>query len=395
MTTDHYFNLDKYDNEGFFYIDNTHGDNDQDIKATFKKGQIFDMGGTLICPGEIISIIDYEELDAHKEQMMGYTNVMRGKKIRIFRKDDMIFIADEHTIYPTDLNITDKEIESQINFDLLEDNKCYYATITKKEKKSCYDEDEDEDDSDEDDSDEDDSDENENIIVLRYITDIEQPLLELPSLDHDIAFKNHMPIKKSNTAKSVLDIIRQEELSAPNGLIFFRKDGQPFEWWTTLYQDIKSQEKPYKMRLDAYYILLLNIYPIGKKYATFFEDLHFDVKEYLKYYPAHTKVFTMLQNKLNLYANVEGEHGEHEDPAAEDEVKINRIKDLLYIERESDSETDIDNNTNINININKGSKSCLCVETNSCSQMCVHPCPLRIMQKLNKKTNKYVRYSYT
>jgi len=387
MTTDHYFNPDKYDNEGFFYIDNTHDDNDQDIKSTFKKGQIFDMGGTLICPGEIISIIDYEELDADKEQMMFYTNVMRGKKIRVFRKDDMIFISDEHAIYPSDLNITDKEIETQINFDLLEDNKCYYATIIKKQKSGGLgglgaDNNEDDDD-------------NENIIILRYITDIEQPLLEVPSLDHDIAFKNHMPIKKctTTTTASLPDIIRQEELSAPNGLIFFRKDGQPFEWWTTLYQDIKSQEKPYKMRIDAYYILLLNRYPIGKKYATFFEDLHFDVKEYLKYYPEHTKVFDTLQNKLNLYANVEGEHGEYEDPTADDAVKINRIKDLLYIEREDAlGDTDRDSNTDANM----GHKlSCLCVESNSCSQMCAHPCPLRIMQKLNKKTNKYVRYSYT
>jgi hypothetical protein len=59
------------DSEGFLYINNTY--TPYDVTKTFKLGEITDTNGSIICPGEIVSIMDYEEFESNKENSHLYT----------------------------------------------------------------------------------------------------------------------------------------------------------------------------------------------------------------------------------------------------------------------------------------------------------------------------------
>ena len=52
------------DSEGFLFINNTY--DHYDVTKTFKIGEITDTNGSIICPGEIVSIMDYEEFERNK-----------------------------------------------------------------------------------------------------------------------------------------------------------------------------------------------------------------------------------------------------------------------------------------------------------------------------------------
>ena len=71
------------DSEGFLYINNTY--TPYDVTKTFKLGEITDTTGSIMCPGEIVSIMDYEEFESNKENITHYSNVLNGKKIRKYR----------------------------------------------------------------------------------------------------------------------------------------------------------------------------------------------------------------------------------------------------------------------------------------------------------------------
>jgi len=293
------------DNEGFLYINNTY--NPYDTTKTFKLGEITDIIGNLMCPGEIVSIMDYEEFDINKNFITHYSSVLKGKKIRIYILDDVVMMSHECEIYPDQKLMSEVEIKKQINFELLDKDKCYYATIM--------------------------SDMNNNKqIILTYITDRLNPKLEIIDLSHDLAFMNHLPIYNCEH-DSAMEIFNKKLKNEENGIMFYKNDGQRFEFWTPRYSDIKSQERPYNMSPNDYYILLLNKYPLGNNYKNFFKDLHYDVDIYLAHYPEDKYLFDRMGECLNIYANF---NVDYLSLLSKDSDKIQKLKNLLCIDKDYD-----------------------------------------------------------
>jgi hypothetical protein len=295
------------DNEGFLYINNTY--KPYDHTKTFKIGEITDTTGNIVCPGEIISIMDYEEFESNKDNITQYSSVLKGKKIRIYMiEDDTVMISRECEIYPDQI-MSEAEIKKQINFDLLDKNNCYYATIITNEDNSKQ-------------------------IILTYMTDRLNPKLENINLCHDLAFMHHLDINKCKN-KLAMETFKTALNKEPNGLMFYRNDGQRFEFWTSAYSQIKCQERPYNINPSDYYVLLLNKYPVGKSYSNFFKDLHCDVDIYITHYPEDKNLFDQMEELLNIYANFnEDSLSSLSHPILEDSVKIEKIKKLLYIDIE-------------------------------------------------------------
>jgi hypothetical protein len=166
------------------------------------------------------------------------------------------------------------------------------------------------------------------------MTDLLNPKLENIDLSHDLAFMNHLPIYTCIN-NSAMEIFKTELNKQENGIMFYKNDGQRFEFWTPRYSDIKSQERPYNMNPNNYYVLLLNKYPLGKTYDLFFKDLHYDVDIYLKHYPEDKRMFDLMEGRLNIYANF---NEDYLSVVSEDGYKIQKIKNLLCIDEEYDVE---------------------------------------------------------
>jgi hypothetical protein len=289
----------KLDSEGFLYINNTYEPTDD--TATFKIGEITDITGNIICPGEIVSIMDYEEFEKNKNCITHYSSVLKGKKIRIYIVDDSVMISRECEIYPDEL-MSEYEIKNQINFELLDKKICYYATII------CEN--------------------NNKQIILTYMTEILNPKLENIDLSYDLAFMNHLSIYKCDN-DSAMETFRIKLNKQENGLIFYKNDGQRFEFWTPIYSCIKCQERPYNINTCDYYVLLLNKYPIGKTYDLFFKDIHYDVDIYISHYQEDKYIFDQMEERLHIYANFDEDYL---SPVLEDADKIEKIKKLLQLD---------------------------------------------------------------
>jgi hypothetical protein len=187
-------------------------------------------------------------------------------------------ISLESVIYPHDLIMYEEEIRDQINYELIEEGKCYYAVITTHKQ-----------------------------IILTYITEISNPKLEVPTiiLNQDKAFRYHVEIKNCiDENETAMDTFTNKlnKNKEEYGIVFYRDDGQPFEFWSTAYHQFKNHKRPYNMPYQIYYVLLLNKYPLGNdNYIEFFKDLHYDIELYLKDYPEDIEIFNIMKKRLDVY----------------------------------------------------------------------------------------------
>ena len=333
-------------NEGFLYIDNRNHDCYDDNRLTFQKGKIVDMNGKNVCCGEILPIMDYENFEANKEKIKHYSLKLKGTQIRVYKysedtdaksanaHESNVMISLESVIYPHDLIMSEEEIRDQINYELIEEGKCYYAVITTHKQ-----------------------------IILTYITEISNPRLEVPTivLNQDKAFRYHVEIKNcidENERAMETFTNKLNKNKEEYGIVFYRDDGQPFEFWSTAYHQFKNHKRPYNMPYPIYYVLLLNKYPLGNdNYIEFFKDLHYDIELYLKDYPEDIEIFNRMKKRLDVcvcrmqeeYYENDTEQYQHRDHVDEDEItnkvyeirnheklKINIIKEMLCIDKEYD-----------------------------------------------------------
>ena len=56
------------------------------------------------------------------------------------------------------------------------------------------------------------------------------------------------------------------------------------------------------MPLNEYYVLMLNKHAIGDNFADFFQDIHYDMRSYLCYYPDHREEMNRFKDRLSQYA---------------------------------------------------------------------------------------------
>lgn len=304
-------NMEHYDNEGFFYINNH-------SMETFIKGEIRDINNTLICPGVIVPMINpiheanREEFDGD-EYFVSFESCLphithvyqlqKGKKIRIYwdQINKVFMVSTEHRIY------TDNEAEfylDTVDFDLLDKELCYYATVSATEQK----------------------------LILTNIVNKSQPDLSASyDIYEDLAFAHHIDqelVKYDVDASTVIQMIDEQLDEFDNGVLFILDDGRQAEYRNRRYNYYCMLEKPEMMSIYIYFIIALNRYAEGATFAEYFTSLFVYIHEYLEFFPEHMDQFLYISNSLKNYVISECE--QH----ISDQEKIEMIQNLLKLEAE-------------------------------------------------------------
>jgi hypothetical protein len=297
-TTTTNIDIETFDNEAFLYIDNQN-------ETIFKKGLICDSDGHLVCIGEIVPIFMDEEFDSYAKDIVYWTPIIRGIKIRIYYYEDAdeFNISSVGKIFPDEniLLVNKKEIEKQINFELLDKTMCYYAIIERSTG---------------------------NVILTHIVKNsIETVNISLNDniliVNEDKAFKYHLylfPIIKvlANAVEANANAVDANALETPvfklrdeerykreYGILFIRNDGETIICKNTKYDKIHMLEKPEHIRFVDYYVYALNKNPdeAEKNFKTYFEnELHYDINnEILIYFPEYKKHFDNYKTNLKNY----------------------------------------------------------------------------------------------
>lgn len=294
-----------YVNEGFLYIRaNEMGANEMGAneinQEQFIKGRIIDSDNTLVCPGEIIPQL--EDFPPHNE-IQYYSPILKGRRVRIYYYNSYWHISTVNKIYPTTIK-NDLFIE-QVNSDLLDINKVYYATYT-----------------------------DEDILILTYLTEKKAPALHIPDLQIDHAFKHHLPLIPFDITQEELEqmikTLQMKWVQAHThiyGITLFTHNGNPYEVWSKQYHIIKAMEKPDNVSIYDYYFHCLNKYPLGAElpnpqevsiidpfaieygglgaeppsYEQFISSVMCDINEFIIYYPEHKEKCDRITQKIEEY----------------------------------------------------------------------------------------------
>ena len=299
-------NTEHYDNEGFLYI-NKHS------TETFVKGEIRDIHMNLICPGVILPIINpirettrdafgdehLVSIESCLPHITHFYPLQKGKKIRIYWNplNKMFMVSTEHKIY----TYSDKSFYiDTVNFDLLDKNLCYYATVSSIEKK----------------------------LILTNIVHKERPhLLNSYDIYEDLAFAHHIDktlVRYEVDALTAKKLIDEHLNKFKNGVLFILADGRQIEYRNWHYNYYCMLEKPETMSLYIYFILCLNKYAEGETFADYFLSLHDFINEYLDFFPEYVETFDYMSNKMQNYVAKE----------ALDQAKIAAIQKLLELDPE-------------------------------------------------------------
>ena len=318
-----------FDNEAFLYIDNRN-------ETTFKKGLICDSDGQLVCIGEIVPLFIDEDFDSYAKDIVSWTPIIRGIKIRIYYYEDAgeFNISSVGKIFPneTTLLVNKKEIEEQINFELLDKTMCYYAIIERSTG---------------------------NVILTHIVKNsIKTNAISLNDIivNEDKAFNYHLylfPIARglANAEKAeaeeahayagaleneleleVFKLRDEERYKREYGILFIRNDGQTIICKNKKYDKICMLEKPEHIRFVDYYVYSLNKNPDEKEnnFKTYFEnELHIDINnEILIYFPEYKKPFDNYKTNLKNYIEFsifEDSEDEEEKYLSEEEKYLSEV----------------------------------------------------------------------
>ena len=333
MTTIDY---EGFDNEAFLYIDNK-------SEAMFKKGLICNSDGELVCIGEIANLFTDEDFDSYAKDIVYWTPIIRGIKIRIYYYEDAgeFNISSVGKIFPNEtiLLVNKKEIEEQINFELLDKTMCYYAIIERSTG---------------------------NLILTHIVKNsIETNTISLNDvivINEDKAFKYHLylfpitnalaneveaneveanEVESNAVALEVFKLRDEERYKREYGILFIRNDGQTIICKNKKYDKVCMLEKPEHIRFVDYYVYALNKNPDEAEtiFNTYFEDdLHYDINnEILIYFPEYKKHFDNYKTNLKNYI---------EFSIFEDEVDEEALSPITNY---NDEEADVEEKENVEI----------------------------------------------
>ncbi len=330
MTTIDY---ETFDNEAFLYIDNKN-------ETMFKKGLICDSDGKLVCIGEIVPMFTDEEFDSYAKDIVYWTPIIRGIKIRIYYYEDAdeFNISSVGKIFPneTTLLVNKKEIEEQINFELLDKSMCYYAIIERTTG---------------------------NVILTHIIKNsIETNTISLNDIlivNEDKAFNYHLylftisnalansvavAVEANAVSLEVFKLRDEERYKREYGILFIRNDGQNIICKNKKYDKICMLEKQEHIRFVDYYVYALNKNPDEKEknFNTYFEnELHIDINnEILIYFPEYKKYFDNYKTNLKNYI----EFSIFEDDDDEEEKYLSKALSPItnYNDEQAESEVEKD-----------------------------------------------------
>lgn len=306
--------MEGYNNEGFLYINHT-------STETFKKGEILDSDGNLICLGEIepyiASPLD-ENYQDYMRELIYWTPLLRGIKIRIYwyAEAGEFNISTAGKIYPKNsiLFMHPLKINEQINFDELDQSMCYYAIIERTTKK----------------------------IILTHIlknsretTDL--ALYNVVQVEKDTAFQHHLPLNVLNSESEQEVLIHEQKNKEENGIWFINKDGQSIQFFNNHYSNVYMLEKPDYIDYVDYYVYALNKYPNASEtnFEHYFEyELHYDINnEILVYFPEYREYFDFYKNRLKKYIEKSVESGLADSEARDRDTIIKMVnEEALYLD---------------------------------------------------------------
>lgn len=304
--------MEGYNNEGFLYINNSY-----DVKTPFKKGEIKDSDGNLICIGENVSrnasLLD-EDYAEYMQDLKFWTPLLRGIKIRIYwyAETGEFNISTSGKIYPKNstLFMHPLKINEQINYELLDPSMCYYAILERNTQK----------------------------VILTHIvknsTEVKEPALaHLLLVKEDKAFRYHLELRDITPDMRITEKeITIEKNKQENGVLFIRKNGAMIEVFNNHYSNVYMLEKPDYIEYVEYYIYALNKHPNANEtdFENYFEyELHYDINnEILVYFPEYKEYFEFYKMRLKKYIEKSVESG-----MADSEAKDrNIIAETLYLD---------------------------------------------------------------
>jgi hypothetical protein len=310
--------MEGYNNEGFLYINHT-------ATETFKKGEILDSDGNLICLGEIEPLIASpldENYQDYMRDLIYWTPLLRGIKIRIYwyAEAGEFNISTAGKIYPKNsiLFMHPLKLNEQINFDELDQTMCYYAIIERTTKK----------------------------VILTHIIKNSKETKELTldnilRVEKDTAFQHHLPLRVLPNESITEQEIIIEKNKQENGFLIIQKDGRSIQFFNNHYSNVYMLEKPDYIDYVEYYIYALNKYPNVNEtnFEHYFEyELHYDINnEILVYFPEYREYFDFYKNKLKKYIEKSVESGLADSEARDRDTIVKIVnEESLYLDIESE-----------------------------------------------------------
>ena len=259
-------------------------------KETLNYGKITDCDDNLVCPGIIMPKYNPEknELVSYLPGLKYYSQVLKGKELRLYKYNGYIQVSSHEEIYPEKYLKMLVIYEGQIDYDLIKDEYVYYFIMTPSELVLTH----------------------INPIYADYFAGIEE---NIKLIDEDLAFMHHLPYNMFSDEVTMEDIniLLEEYVSYENGINIYSLDNY-FQIWSKNYCLYKSYEKSDGLSIYKYYFMCLNKY-----YNDIIEDddqllgglgvninwtnLLFDIDNFVKYYPEYSIEINKMTNGLKEY----------------------------------------------------------------------------------------------
>ena len=210
--------------------------------------------------------------------IVGYTDLIPGTPLRVSTKNGVLtLVLPENTAEQTRTDI--QAVLAEFRGGLLDESKMYHAVYTG------------------------------NTLVLTHVVPVlNDPLGSLDPLDPlgplDLGSLGPFDQRAQFTPCLPEEVIPLREAARTKefGITFLLASGLTIECWSQEYRFYRMWEKPGKMRLEMYYVLMLNKQATGLDYDQVFADVHADVQDYLRYFPEHAGIMAEYTDVLREYA---------------------------------------------------------------------------------------------
>ena len=253
-----------------------------------------------------------EELQPFLPSISKQTPIIHGIKVRFYwimqdETSSILNMSTEDEIYPKKYTIIPASILSQINTELMDKTKVYYAVIesmqpspeapemiailssktihhlenyrTTQYKKSHI------------------KSNDEHVkVILTYITDLKNPELSADRIliEEDKSFVYHQTFNQLQENRAI-----SAYPTHLYGTLFMCKNGEIIEQRSHLYNVMQSMHKPSTMEFSEFFELALNPYAnVLSNEEEYLEELYCDIKLFVKYFPEYEmELQSLISNK--------------------------------------------------------------------------------------------------
>jgi len=313
-------------NEGFLSMDTAGIMYEEKNIKSFEKGKIYNADGEIICQGIMTTNVnlDSEEMQPFLPSVIQQSPIIHGEKVRFYwiTQDEtltasILNMSTDDEIYPKKYEIIPDSILSQINPELMDKTKVYYAIIESmqpspeapemaeilsskkkhhhhhhlknynttqyKEAAATHT-----------DTTKNNTKKEDVKVILTYIADLENPELiaDRRLIKEDKSFVYHQrfnPLQPNHAISAYSTHLY--------GTLFLCNNGEIIEQRSHLYNVMQSMHKPSTMDFSEFFQLALNPYAKGLTNEEYLEELYCDIKLFVKYFPEYEMELKVLMSK--------------------------------------------------------------------------------------------------